>query len=230
MRHALIVASMAALLTRGGIGFAAGMDDQVQNAAAPIAAKLVRGAVNAVTGIVEWPMQTYKGFARGVGFIKNRPLSAGVGTVLGFFRGIVHAAGRTGSGFTEVVACWLPNPKSNKGVGIPFDGEYAWDMGTAYDIFKPTLAEGLKPYPRKLVRGLGNGFGGIVDVPDQIIKGASSDSPVTGALFGAVKGVWSWMGRGVHGFSEAILFLTPNPEDHLGYPFEQDWFWDDIHQ
>jgi len=225
LKHLLIAAMMTALLASGAV---AALQDDVEDAAPRMGRKFVRGVVNTFTGIIEWPMQTCKGYEKGVSFIENRPLSATVGTVLGFFRGIGHAAGRTGSGLTEVVAFWLPNPKDNKGVGIPLDAQYAWEMGTQYDIFKPTLGEGLKPYPRKLVRGLGNGFGGIVDLPDQIIKGAASDSPISGTLVGGVKGFWFWTGRVVHGFSEAILFLAPNPEDQLGYPFQETWFWEDV--
>jgi len=32
--------------------------------------------------------------------------------------------------------------------------------------------------------------------------------------------------RGVYGIGDAALFLVPNPEDQVGYAFEEDWPWD----
>jgi putative exosortase-associated protein (TIGR04073 family) len=188
--------------------------------------KLVRGAVNTVTGIVEWPMQTVKGYRNGVTFIKNRPASTAVGTVLGFLRGITHAAGRTGHGLIDVFACWAANAPDNQGVGVPLDAEYAWEEGTQYSIFKPNLKEGLMPYPRKLVRGLANGLLGIAEVPGQIVKGAGASEPGANIASGAVKGVWYWLSRTAHGIPEAILFLVPNPPDQVGNPLDEKWPWD----
>ncbi len=187
--------------------------------------KLVRGFVNGITGIVELPMQTIKGFNNGLSVIENEPLSKTAGTVLGFFRGVGHAAGRTAYGGIEVVTFWLPNPESNDGVGIPLDADLAWEQGEQYSIFKPNLKEGLMPYPRKIVRGVANGFAGIVEVPGQIVKGVSDDGAV-GIPVGAVKGVWFWFGRSASGYGDAILFLAPNPPDQVGYAFEQEWPWD----
>jgi hypothetical protein len=58
--------------------------------------KAKRGAINLFTGIVEVPMQVYKGYNNGLDVIENKPLSKGVGAILGLFRGFGHAAGRVG--------------------------------------------------------------------------------------------------------------------------------------
>jgi len=187
--------------------------------------KLVRGLVNTTTGIVELPMQTYKGYKEGLGFIKNEPTSKAVGTVLGFFRGVGHAAGRTCYGVVDVAAFWSANPEDNEGVGIPLDAEYAWEMGERYSVLKPNLKEGLMPYPRKIVRGLANGLLGIVEVPGQIVKRAKAERPLIGVPLGVAKGLWFWTGRTIYGYGDAVLFLVPNPEDQLGYGFEEEWPW-----
>jgi len=83
--------------------------------------KAKRGAINLFTGIVEVPMQVYKGYNNGLDLIKNRPLSKGVGAVLGLFRGFGHAAGRVGWCATELFGFWTANHEDNDGVGIPFD-------------------------------------------------------------------------------------------------------------
>jgi hypothetical protein len=184
--------------------------------------KAVRGGINTVTGVVEWPMQTYKGYSNGVGFIDNRAGSTAVGTVLGFFRGIGHAVGRTSYGLLELFGFWAASPQSNNGVGVPLDAEYAWEWGEQYSIFEPSLREGLKPYGRKLVRGVANGFLGIAEVPGQMRTGSAEGN----VALGAARGVWFWWSRTVYGFGEAVLFLAPNPDDTRGYPLREEWPWD----
>ena len=169
--------------------------------------KAVRGVVNGVTGIVELPVQTYKGFKNGVGFIKNKPASTAVGTILGFFRGGGHAIGRTGWGFMELVGFWTANAKDNDGVGIPLDAEYAWEWGEQYSIFKPSLKEGVKPYGRKLVRGLADGILGIVEIPGQTVKGANEGN----AVRGLGRGVWYCFSRMLYGFGGERPSRSPLP-------------------
>lgn len=183
--------------------------------------KAVRGVINGVTGIVELPMQTYKGFKNGVGFIKNKPASTVVGTILGFFRGGGHAFGRTAWGWMELYGFWTANAVDNDGVGIPLDAEYAWEWGEQYSIFKPSLKEGVKPYGRKLVRGLSDGFLGIAELPGQIVKGSKDGEIGKGAL----RGVWYWWSREVYGFGGILTCLVPNPEDNPGVAFNTDWPW-----
>ena len=220
MKHSLVF-MLAAAMVVGGTGAVQAESGEVIEG---MGAKLVRGVVNALTGVVEIPMQTVKGYKSGVGFIDNTPTSKTVGTVLGFFRGIGHGAGRTVYGVVEAAAFWSANPASNEGVGIPFDSDYAWEEGVRYSVFKPTLKEGLMPYPRKIVRGLSNGVLGILELPGQIVKGTKDDG-ITGLGVGAVKGIWFGASRAVYGLGDAVLFLIPNPEDQLGYAFEQEQPW-----
>ncbi|MBI4372848.1 MAG: hypothetical protein HY585_03890 [Candidatus Omnitrophica bacterium] len=183
--------------------------------------KIIRGAVNLFTGVVEIPMQTYKGYHKGLKFIKNVPTSKAVGTILGLFRGFGHAAGRVIWGGTELFGFWAANPATNEGVGIPFDAPYAWQMGEQYDIFKPTLAQGLMPIPRKLGHGLANSFAAILEVPGQTIQGSRDGN----AIKGLGKGFWFWWSRVVYGFSGIAGCLTPNSLDNPGYPLNGDWPW-----
>ena len=218
------MAGKAAIAAGIGLALAGGMRADAGEIMEGMGHKLIRGTVNTLTGVVEIPMQTAKGYESGVGFIKNTPTSKTVGTVLGFFRGIGHAAGRTVYGVVEVVGFWSANPESNQGVGIPFDAEYAWQEGERYSIMKPTLKEGLMPYPRKIVRGASNGLLGILELPGQIVKGVRNDG-VAGVPEGVVKGIWFTYSRGVYGLGDAVLFLVPNPEEQVGYAFEEKWPW-----
>lgn len=190
-----------------------------------MAKKFGYGVVDTVTGIVELPVQTVKGYKKGVGFISHEPSSKAVGTVLGFFRGIGHAAGRTLHGAIDVVTFWTANREDNEGIGIPLDAEFAWQQGEAHSLFKPSLKEGLMPYPRKLGYGLADGFLGLVDVPAQVVAGARADQPVIGVPVGAVRGLWFGVSRITTGLGDAILFLVPNPEETHGYAYSHDLPW-----
>ena len=184
--------------------------------------KAARGGVNLVTGIVEWPAQTYKGWKNGVGFIENETASKTVGTLLGFFlRGPGHAAGRTLSGGKELFGFWTANRPDNEGIGVPLDAYYAWEMGEQYSIFKPTIAEGVMPIPRKLGHGLANGFAGIVELPGQIVQGQREGELGNGVL----EGVWFWFSRSYNGFGDIFLCLVPNPESTVGTPWDAEWPW-----
>ncbi len=185
--------------------------------------RAVRGVTNLVTGIVEWPFQIKKGYTNGVSFIENEAGSKTVGTILGFFRGIGHAGGRMSSGAVELFGFWAVSPDDNDGVGVPLDAEYAWEEGEQYSIFKPNLTEGVKPWFRKLGRGLGNGFLGILEVPGQIKKGADDGNVAKGVG----KGVWYWFSREVYGMGDIMSSFVPNPEDNMGaVHFEEEWPWE----
>jgi len=106
--------------------------------------KAVRGVVNLYSGIIELPVQIYKGYNNGFGPIQNEVGSKSIGTILGIFRGFGHAAGRTGWGALELFGFWTVNPEDNEGNGVPLDAEYAWEQGTQYNIFEPSLSEGIK--------------------------------------------------------------------------------------
>ena len=186
--------------------------------------KAVNGAVNLVTGIVEVPVQIYKGYSKGLDFIKDRPLSKGVGAVLGLFRGIGHAAGRMSWGAMELVGFWSANPRDNAGVGLPLDAKYAWETGEQYSIFKPSLKEGIKPIHRKLGHGLANTFVGIAEVPSQIQLSRAEGK----TLRGVGRGIWFWLSREVYGIGSIVTCIVPNPADNPGYPFNQKWPWSAI--
>lgn len=184
--------------------------------------RAVRGVVNLVTGIIEWPVQIYKGYNNGFGSVENKVASKTIGTVLGFFRGIGHAGGRMSSGAIELFVFWAVSPEDNIGVGVPLDAEYAWEYGTQYSMFKPSFGEGVKPIGRKLLRGLGNGFLGIAELPGQTIKGKNEGNIAKGVG----KGVWYWFSRTVYGFGDIFTCIVPNPEDNKGVSFEEKNAWD----
>jgi putative exosortase-associated protein (TIGR04073 family) len=188
--------------------------------------KFVRGVANGLTGILEIPMQTAKGYQAGVPAISNQPLSKAVGTVLGIFRGFGHSTGRTTYGVLEVTGFWTANPPSNRGVGIPFDARYAWQWGERYSLTEPTLAQGILPYPRKLMRGFANGMLGALDLPGQIVRGTRAERPWLGVPLGAVKGTWFTASRVLYySYTDMALFLVPNPASQVGYPFSDPWPW-----
>ena len=183
--------------------------------------KAIRGAIDLVTGIVEVPMQTYKGYKKGFKFIKFTAGSKVIGTILGLFRGFGHAGGRIGSGALGLYGFWAANPPDNQGIGVPFDAEYAWQMGEQYDMFKPSLKEGAKPIGRKFIHGVADGLLGIAEVPGQIKVGVSEHRP----LIGVGKGFWFWFSRMEYGFGNIWMSLVPNHPDNPGYPFNGKWPW-----
>ncbi|HLF18813.1 MAG TPA: hypothetical protein VI749_07980 [Candidatus Omnitrophota bacterium] len=183
--------------------------------------KAVRGAVNIVTGPIEFPAQIIKGFQKGVEPIENQFFSKTIGTILGIFRGISHGVGRMSWGFLELAGFWTANPDDNDGVGVPLDAEYAWEEGVQYSIFDPSLEEGIKPIGRKLGRGLGNGLFAIAELPGQTIRGASE-----GNVFkGVIRGFWFGASRMAYGFTGVTTALVPNPPDNPGYAFNGEWPW-----
>jgi putative exosortase-associated protein (TIGR04073 family) len=185
-----------------------------------MAAKFWRGLVNTFTGWVEFPAQIIKGYNEGfMGDESNKIL----GVVVGIFEGLGHSAGRTFNGMTELMGFWAANPADNEGIGMHLDAEYAWEEGTPYDAFDPTFTEGaVMPVANKALRGLGNGFLGIAEVPGQIAKGISEGAPD----LGIIKGIWYWLSRGVHGLSDVMTCLLPNPEDQKGLAFDEKWPWE----
>lgn len=189
--------------------------------------KLIRGVADTFTGWVEWPVQIYKGWTRGASFVKNETGSKITGTVIGLiWTGPTHALGRTGSGFRDLFGFWTANPADvvSKGIGTPLDAEYSWEEGTKYDCFDPNVGEGLlKPWGRKIVHGVTNGLGAILELPGQIVKGCKEDKVGTGI----VKGIWYPLSRMAYGgFGEVFTFMLPNHHSHPGHAFEEKWPWD----
>jgi hypothetical protein len=183
--------------------------------------KAVRGAINSTTGLVEIPMQVYKGFDKGLGATRFRFITKPIGAVLGVFRGVGHAAGRTSWGYTELFGFWTANPEDNVGFGIPLDAEYPWQYGTQHSFLKPSLKEGLMPYPRKLARAASDLYLGMMEIPAQYGQGAYAGEPLTGAA----RGVWYWLSRQWYGTLNLPLFMVPNPRDNPGVAFNTDWPW-----
>ena len=219
MKRAIIIFAACLFLTSSAYAATENIQEGMLN-------KAVRGGVNLITGIVEVPMQAYKGYENGFDFIKNRPLSKGVGAVLGLFRGFGHAAGRMSWGAMELFGFWTANHKDNENSGIPLDAEYAWQWGMQYSIFKPSIKEGVKPIGRKLGRGLADAFIGIAELPGQTIKGKEE-----GHVFrGLGRGVWYWLSREVYGFGNIFTCIVPNPKDNPGYPFNEEWPWSTLSQ
>ena len=214
MRKLVIAALIVLLLTPAVFA-------STENIGEGMKEKAKRGAINLCTGIVEVPMQVYKGYTNGLDLIKNKPLSKGVGAILGLFRGFGHAAGRVGWGATELFGFWTANHEDNDGVGIPFDAEYAWEMGEQYSVFKPTLGEGVKPIGRKLVRGLADAFVGIAELPGQAIRGKNEGN----VWKGIGKGFWFWLSREVYGMGNIMTCIFPNSPDNPGYPLSDELPW-----
>lgn len=189
-----------------------------------MADKALRGIMNLFTGILEVPYQIYKGYHNGFEPIQDQTGSKMVGAVAGFFRGVGHALGRTSWGALELAGFWTANPVDNKGVGIPLDAEYAWEMGTQYSVFKPSLAEGVKPIGRKLGHGVADSLLGIAELPGQTMKGAKNGN----VLVGFTRGIWYWFSREVYGFGNVATCIVPNPEDNPGYAFNGLWPWSSL--
>jgi len=213
---------VTALLVAGSLNAQAADEDVLPG----MAKKLGYGLVDTLTGVVELPVQIVKGYQNGFAPIKHEPSAKVVGTILGFFRGIGHGAGRTLHGAINVVTFWSANREDNVGIGIPLDDTFAWQQGTRYSIMKPNLKEGLMPYPRKLGYGLADGFLGLVDVPAQIAVGARAENPYTGVPIGAVRGLWYGVSRMTTGLGDAVLFILPNPTETRGYSYSGNLPWD----
>ena len=182
--------------------------------------KFVRGAVNILTGWVELPMQTIKGYKRGLpGDEDNKVL----GVTCGFFKGIGHSIGRTVWGVVELVGFWAANPEDNAGIGLPLDAEYAWEEGEPYNCMDPSFGEAtLQPMGKKLIRGLQNGIFGFAELPGQIIRGVKEGAPD----FGIIKGFWFWYSREVYGIGDLATVIFPIPEDNPGRSFDDEYPWD----
>lgn len=186
--------------------------------------KFFRGAVNILTGWVELPMQTVKGFRRGC------PLTEGednkvVGTLCGLFRGIGHTIGRTAWGVVELAGFWAANPETNAGFGTRLDAEYAWEEGEPYNYLDPDFGEAtLAPMGRKFMRGLGGALFGFAELPGQIGKGIQDKAPDAGIL----RGLWFWYSRELYGIGDVLTSIFPTPEDNPGYIFDQEYAWDAI--
>ena len=95
--------------------------------------KAVRGAINLVTGIVEIPMQTYKGYTNGFAGIAELPAQTVKGArdgnvLVGLGKGFWFWQSRQWYGFTDIFSSLGANPVDNP--GYPFNGVYPWSALT----------------------------------------------------------------------------------------------------
>ncbi|MDP2924359.1 MAG: hypothetical protein Q8O30_11695 [Candidatus Omnitrophota bacterium] len=177
--------------------------------------KAKQGFTNLVTGWLEVPYQTVKGFKSGFGEKEKNKL---LGGFVGIFRGCIHGAGRTASGVYEVATFALPNPKDNEGVGVPLDSRYVWEDGKHYSV----LNQGLKPIGKKALRGTINAGLGILDMPAQMNKGFGEGHPFKGLG----KAIVFPIARVASGVYDVVTFLLPNDTENYGYPLEEKYPWD----
>ena len=180
-----------------------------------MADKGTHGVVNALSGWTEIPLQTYKGYHRGIKLNPEKPaLARTTGTILGFGRGINHAVGRTLLGVYQFVGFWSANPEDNNGVGIPLDGEYARDWGEPHGI---PIKEQPKPMVAKLKRGAVNFAASPVEIPYQMRFGKR-----TRYRTGLRKGLWFGLSRVWSGTYEVVSFPVPSALETEGYAFDQE--------
>jgi putative exosortase-associated protein (TIGR04073 family) len=181
--------------------------------------KFGRGVVNTLTGWLEIPFQITKGYKRGFAGQEKRKI---MGVTAGIFTGVWHAAGRTISGVADIAGFWAADPRDNELIGIPLEGDRAWQEGTEYSLTKPDLKEAAAmPMTNKLMRGIGNAIFGVAELPGQMIKGMNAES----LDLGLVKGLWYFMSREIDGVYEIASFPLPNPKDNKGMPFDEKWPW-----
>ncbi len=202
---------------------ASGYSTQASNSdiAEGMGQKAISGGVNLLTGVFELPLQTVKGYQNGCDYFDSEFGSRTAGTALGVCRGFGHWYARGAWGGMELFGFWTANPPHNHGIGLPFDSQYAWEMGTQHSMFEPNFAQGCKPIARKLVYGVINTFGGVIEVPAQMIKG-SGEGDIVGGLG---KGVWFWFSREWYGITSVFTCIVPNPEENPGYAFDGFWPW-----
>jgi putative exosortase-associated protein (TIGR04073 family) len=182
--------------------------------------KFFRGFVNVLTGWVELPMQTIKGYKRGVSGNEDDKI---LGTTCGFLKGIGHTIGRTAWGAVELVGFWTANPEDNLGMGIPLDATFAWEEGEPYDCYDPSFGEAtLQPMSKKFLRGLGNSLFGFAELPSQVAKGVNEGA----SDLGIIKGLWFWYSRQIYGIADLATVIFPTPEDNTGYRFDEEYPWD----
>ncbi len=188
-----------------------GADESVLNG---MADKGTFGFVNIITGWVELPMQIKKGYDRSFYIDEGRPaVSRTVGTVWGFSRGVTFTLGRTYMGAYQLAGFWTANPEDNYGIGVPFDGEYAYDKGLFHDIPFNSLHV---PISAKFKRGVRNIAGIVLDFPVRIpfvMKKRLYYQPYS-------KRLWYYPSRVFVGVYETIGCLLPNSEETRGYSFE----------
>ena len=183
--------------------------------------KAVHGVINTLTFPLEFPMQYYKGYQRGLkGFGENPSLSRFAGGLWGLVGPGTHkAAGRLWLGLYQLGGFWMLNPISNEGYGLPLDGEYAFDFDEPTPV---TYRSGVRMIGSRLRRGLLNVYWGtIAELPANTLEGFENHTPMKGFL----RGSWYMVSRLWQGVSDTGGFLLPNSRKTMGYAFDVDDPW-----
>ena len=183
--------------------------------------KAVHGVINVLTFPLEFPVQSYKGYSRGVkGLGEDTGLSRFAGCLWGFVgHGTHKATGRLWLGLYQLGGYWTLNPATNEGVGLLLDSEYAFDLDQPLET---SFNNGLNMVGNKLRRGLLNVYWGTVaELPGKTVAGFSEKTPIRGIL----KGSWYMLSRLWQGVHDTGGFLLPNSPQTLGYVYEVDEPW-----
>jgi len=80
----------------------------------------------------------------------------------------------------------------------------------------------------KLVRGFSNQVTSWIEVPKQVYKVSTEREPITGLLFGSIKGVCYGIIRATEGVYDVVSFLVPPYDKPLMTPEFVSEGWDDI--
>jgi hypothetical protein len=176
------------------------------------------GIINTLTGWLEIVVQAIKGYEKGLDEQGNNKAAAGLKGVL---RGIVHGVGRTANGLLQLATCFLPNHPDNEGVGIPLDGEYAWNKeGPEYCLFK----DGAEPLGEKAFRGLSDTVGGFYEFPTQLGKASTADN-LGDRLLSICKAITYPVARILSGSVDLVTLFLPNDVKTYGKHFDDKYPW-----
>jgi len=212
------IKSMVAVVVGIVIATQAFAEESGPRATAKMARKWARGVTNTLTGIVELPVQTGKGWNKGVTWVEHRTTSQCLGAGMGLFRGIGHGTGRTWFGLFEMVTCWAANPEDNAGHGVALDNEYSWDTDDGMAARLDKDSKGYQKMGRKFWRGTCNTFMGASEFSYQI--GQETKSPKGSILSGVGAGCYMFVSRELSGVNDMVTFVLPNPELNVGVSFE----------
>lgn len=174
------------------------------------------GTINLVSGLIEIPMQTYKGLKMGYPKFEELPgMSKFTGGVGGLWRGVWHATGRLLLGAYQMAGFWTANPADNDTVGTRFDSEYAFDLDM------PGIGDPDENWwfrMNKMQRGTSNLVGGLVEIPYQFYNGCEERRPFQGLG----KGLWYAGSRLFCGAYELASFCFPSEDRTHGYIYHEE--------
>ncbi len=187
-----------------------------------MAHKWTRGMTNTLTGVMEIPVQTGKGFDKGVG-MDGGALDSTAGATVGLAKGIWYTAGRIEFGLFELLTFWAVNPPANQNVGVNFDGRFPWSRAeqirngdvVSYDGGERSAEGVLSDFGNKIERGAGNFvFGGselVYQVRSEQLEGENGS-----VAAGVGKGLYYWLSRELSGLHDLVFFAFPLPVDNVG--------------